>query len=111
MNGYRTLGENIADYGGVKLAYATYKKSNQNGPEPTLPGLNYTSDQLFWIAAAQKWCAVTRPEYDELHYGTFRHSPSEFRVIGTFSNANSFLNDFKCKRGSEMFPKEKCELW
>jgi neprilysin len=62
LNGINTQGENIADNGGIKEAYFAYKKFvKQNGEEAPLPGLNYTSNQLFWISAAQTWCSVSRP--------------------------------------------------
>jgi neprilysin len=68
LNGINTQGENIADNGGIKEAYLAYKKFvDQNGEEPPLPGLNMTSNQLFWISAAQTWCSVSRP--GETHPG------------------------------------------
>lgn len=64
---FGSLGENIADNGAVKGMYGAYQTFvERNGPEPTLPDLNYTQNQLFWISAAQLWCAVTRPEFDTL---------------------------------------------
>jgi predicted metalloendopeptidase len=61
LNGINTQGENTADNGGVKTAYKAYKSwVVEHGAEPTLPGLKYSSDQLFWISAAQNWCAVQR---------------------------------------------------
>jgi neprilysin len=62
LNGINTQGENIADNGGIKEAYKAYTKwVEKNGEEPQLPGLKYSPDQLFWIAAAQTWCSVYRP--------------------------------------------------
>jgi neprilysin len=62
LNGINTQGENIADNGGLKEAYVAYTRwVSKNGEEPRLPGLDYSPDQLFWIAAAQNWCAVNRP--------------------------------------------------
>lgn len=56
------LGENIADNGGIKESYLAYQKwEEENGPEPKLPGLEYTPQQMFWISAAQTWCSVYRP--------------------------------------------------
>lgn len=60
VNGINTQGENIAD-GGIKQAYLAYKKLIMEiGDDPKLPGLEYSSDQLFWIAAAQTECDVSR---------------------------------------------------
>ena len=57
VNGNQTLGENIADNGGIKASYQTYKKLiNLIGDEPRLPNIKYTQDQLFFISAAQIWC-------------------------------------------------------
>lgn len=62
LNGINTQGENIADNGGFKQAYLAYKSYvDKNGEEPKLPGLDYDPKQLFWIAAAQTWCTVSRP--------------------------------------------------
>lgn len=62
LNGINTQGENIADNGGIKEAYFAYKEwAAKNGPEPKLPGMEYTPEQMFWIAAAQTWCSVYRP--------------------------------------------------
>jgi neprilysin len=62
LNGINTQGENIADNGGLKEAYRAYTNwAAKDGQESKLPGLDYTPDQLFWIAAAQNWCSVSRP--------------------------------------------------
>ena len=62
LNGINTQGENIADNGGIKIAYFAYKHFvKDNGEEPKLPDLDYTSNQLFWISAAQSWCSISRP--------------------------------------------------
>lgn len=58
-----SIGENIADNGGVKGAYNAYNNwVKRNGPEGTLPGLKYNQQQLFWINAAQMWCEVKTSE-------------------------------------------------
>lgn len=92
--------------------YSAYQKYvERNGPEPILPGQNFTQNQLFWISAAQLWCAVTRPEYDTVQYTTDVHAPNKYRIIGTFSNMESFSRDFKCATGSKMNPVNKCVVW
>ena len=61
LNGINTQGENIADNGGIKESYLAYKQwVAQNGEEPKLPGLYYSPEQMFWISAAQTWCAKYR---------------------------------------------------
>lgn len=89
MNGALTNAENIADNGGIKVAYAAYQKHIENsGPDPLLPGLsNYTANQLFWITGAQLWCTVTRPEYDKTQITTNEHTP--FRWVKMRSTTSS----------------------
>ncbi|CRK97823.1 CLUMA_CG011199, isoform A, partial [Clunio marinus] len=111
LNGINTQGENIADNGGIKEAYLAYKKYvKDNGAEQKLPGLNYTSNQLFWISAAQTWCSVYRPESMKMRITTGVHSPGMFRVLGPMSNMKEFAMDFHCPMGSPMNPVKKCEV-
>lgn len=112
LNGINTQGENIADNGGIKEAYFAYRKFVQEkGAEPTLPGLNYSTNQLFWISAAQSWCSVSRSERMKLLINTNSHSPEMFRVIGPFGNMKEFSQDFQCTEDSLMNPTQKCEVW
>lgn len=112
VNGENTQSENIADNGGIKVAYAAYQKYvEENGPDPVLPGLNYTANQLFWISGAQLWCTVTRPEYEITQTTTNVHTPFNYRIIGAFSNSENFSKDFNCVAGSGMNPANKCEIW
>ncbi|KAF2902015.1 hypothetical protein ILUMI_04166 [Ignelater luminosus] len=112
LNGLNTQGENIADNGGIKLAYAAYQAwVERNGEEPTLPGLNYTQNQMFWIAAANTWCNKVRKETLAQLIPSDVHSPACFRVTIPFSNTESFAEDFNCPLGSKMNPKEKCQIW
>ncbi|XP_014239288.1 neprilysin-4-like [Cimex lectularius] len=112
-NGELKLGENIADNGGVKqafLAYQMWLQAQQDFNE-TLPGMNYTSGQLFFLSFAQQYCSVFRPAVGEIVLNQDSHSPNNFRVIGTLSNSDDFAKEFKCPIGSRMNPVKKCSLW
>jgi len=112
LNGINTQGENIADNGGIKEAYLAYKAwVKANGPEPKLPGLEYTQEQMFWLSAAQTWCSVYRPETMKMRITTGVHSPGQFRVLGPASNMREFSEDFNCPPGSPMNPTKKCVVW
>lgn len=113
INGITSQGENIADSAGLKLAYRAYISSMNKLKiaDPTLPGLPYSPEQLFWISAAQTWCSVERPEVKKILILTDNHALSEFRVLGTLSNSYDFARDFKCDQGSPMNPVNKCEVW
>ncbi|XP_053693911.1 neprilysin-2-like isoform X1 [Sabethes cyaneus] len=112
LNGINTQGENIADNGGIKEAYYAYRKwAEKNGPEPRLPGLEMTPEQMFWLSAAQTWCSVYRPETMKMRITTGVHSPGQFRVLGPMSNMVEFSKDFNCPSGSPMNPEQKCEVW
>jgi len=114
LNGINTQGENIADNGGIKEAYRAYNSwVSRNGAEPRLPGVNYTPRQLFWVSAANVWCAKYRPKALKLRVLTGVHSPDQFRVQGPFSNMDDFSRDFNCPVGSNMNPpkENKCQVW
>ncbi|XP_040564604.1 neprilysin-2 isoform X1 [Lepeophtheirus salmonis] len=113
VNGVNTLGENIADNGGLKVAYRAYASwLNQTSfPEPLLPGLNFTEKQLFWISNANLWCTKIRAKTLEQKIRRDVHTPAMFRVLGAFSNMVKFAEDFQCPIGSPMNPKIKCEVW
>ncbi|XP_031331522.1 neprilysin-2-like isoform X2 [Photinus pyralis] len=112
INGVNTLGENIADNGGIKQAYSAYNKwAKLNKAELQLPGLNYTPNQMFWISAAQIWCSKYTDKYFKYLLKHDPHSPAEYRIIGPFSNSENFTRDFNCPLGSPMNPIKKCSVW
>ncbi|XP_006138521.2 endothelin-converting enzyme 2 isoform X1 [Pelodiscus sinensis] len=112
VNGKQTLGENIADNGGLKTAYNAYKAWLQkNGEEMHLPAVGLTNNQLFFVGFAQVWCSVRTPESSHEGLVTDPHSPDKFRVIGTLSNSRDFVEHFKCPVGSAMNPGKHCEVW
>uniref|UniRef100_A0A8C5CDH2 Endothelin converting enzyme-like 1 n=1 Tax=Gadus morhua TaxID=8049 RepID=A0A8C5CDH2_GADMO len=112
VNGRLTLGENIADMGGLKLSYYAYQKwVREHGPERPLPGLKYTHEQLLFIAFAQNWCMKRRSQSIYLQLLTDKHAPEHYRVIGSVSQFDEFSRVFHCPKGSPMHPAEKCSVW
>lgn len=113
LNGVLGQGENIADTTGIKLAYRAYKAAVKKMmiPDPTLPGLPFTPEQLFWLTSAQTWCSNERIEVKKVLILTDNHALSQFRVLGTLSNSEDFARDFKCRLGSQMNPIGKCQVW
>jgi endothelin-converting enzyme/putative endopeptidase len=111
VNGELTLGENIADIGGVKNAYDAYKawEKRHGAPPPAVAGM--TNDQLFFTAFAQVWCTVQTPESAKLQVTTDPHSPSQFRVNGTLAHTPEFARAFACEEGEPMRPKNVCTVW
>uniref|UniRef100_A0AAR2IVP6 Membrane metallo-endopeptidase-like 1 n=1 Tax=Pygocentrus nattereri TaxID=42514 RepID=A0AAR2IVP6_PYGNA len=112
VSGISTLGENIADNGGVRQAYKAYMKwVEREGEEPRLPGLDLDHKQLFFLNFAQVWCGACRPEYAIQSIKTDPHSPLEYRVLGSLQNFEAFSEAFQCERGAPMNPDEKCRVW
>uniref|UniRef100_A0A670IJM7 Membrane metalloendopeptidase like 1 n=1 Tax=Podarcis muralis TaxID=64176 RepID=A0A670IJM7_PODMU len=112
VSGINTLGENIADNGGVRQAYKAYLKwVAKEGQEPRLPGLDLTHNQLFFLNFAQVWCGSYRPEYASQSIKTDVHSPLKYRVMGSLQNFEAFSEVFHCKKGTAMHPTEKCRIW
>uniref|UniRef100_A0A2K6K9V8 Membrane metalloendopeptidase like 1 n=1 Tax=Rhinopithecus bieti TaxID=61621 RepID=A0A2K6K9V8_RHIBE len=112
VNGFNTLGENIADNGGVRQAYKAYLKwMAEGGKDQQLPGLDLTHEQLFFISYAQVWCGSYRPEFAVQSIKTDVHSPLKYRVLGSLQNLAAFADTFHCAQGTPMHPKERCRVW
>lgn len=112
LNGKQTLGENIADNGGLKAAFHGYNNWVKDHPdELLLPGLNMTHKQMFFLAFSQVWCSSSTKEAIHLQILNDPHSPARYRVIGPLSNMPEFSEVFQCKPGSPMNPTNKCEIW
>ncbi|NXM22167.1 ECEL1 protein, partial [Ploceus nigricollis] len=112
VNGKHTLGENIADMGGLKLAYTAYQKwVREHGPEHPLHHMKYTHDQLFFIAFAQNWCIKRRSQSIYLQVLTDKHAPEHYRVLGSVSQFEEFGRVFHCPKNSPMNPVHKCSVW
>nr|XP_023018365.1 neprilysin-2-like [Leptinotarsa decemlineata] len=112
LNPKKTRDEDMADLAGMKISYDTYiNRVQENGPEPLLPGLKYSPNQLFWIASAIRHCSKYSIEDLERYIDNYRWSPQQFRVNGPLQNLKEFAFDFGCRRGSTMNPENKCDIW
>lgn len=112
LNGNNTLGENIADNGGIRQAYQAYKNYvKENGEEPPLPGIDLSHDQLFFLNFAQVWCGTHRPEQAVNSIKVDVHSPGKFRVLGSLQNFPEFAKAFNCNKSSYMVPDNVCRVW
>ncbi len=110
LNGDLTLGENIADIGGLKLAYEAFRAA-QKGAATRLRADGYTEEQMFFIAYGQSWCEKDRPEYLELLAKTNPHSPARHRVSGAVADVPAFAEAFGCKEGTPHHPTNVCAVW
>lgn len=112
LNVLNTQRENIADNGGIKIAYLTYQEwIKRHGAEFMLSDLNYSQFQLFWISTAQMWCTKYRSEHLKNKILNDVYSPAEFRILGSFSNMPEFSKDFNCHNNSTMIGKNICSVW
>ncbi|PYS89133.1 MAG: hypothetical protein DMF64_18410 [Acidobacteria bacterium] len=112
INGKLTLGENIADLGGLKIAYYAWQKSLANKPKPAnVEGL--TPEQRFFLAYAQNWRRNSRPEQLRLMLQTDPHSPPRFRVLGVVANLPEFAQAFNCQAGDPLVRPDKAQarIW
>jgi endothelin-converting enzyme/putative endopeptidase len=112
LNGTQTLGEDIADLGGLKEAYRAWKAweaAQVKPPASPVPGLD--NDQLFFVAFAQPWCELITPEYARLLAQTDDHAASRFRVLGAASQFPDFAWVFSCAEGTPMNPARRCQVW
>jgi len=110
LNGANTAGENIADIGGIKLAFAAYRSLRASAPE-TVVADGFTEDQQFFLAYGQVWCAKQRPEYEKMLITVDVHSPPRWRINGGVSATPDFAKAFRCKAGSKMRPANQCVVW
>uniref|UniRef100_A0AAQ4PQ31 Neprilysin n=1 Tax=Gasterosteus aculeatus aculeatus TaxID=481459 RepID=A0AAQ4PQ31_GASAC len=112
LNGNNTLGENIADNGGIRQAYQAYRNYVKvHGEEPSLPGIDLSHNQLFFLNFAQVWCGTHRPEQAVNSAKVDIHSPGIFRVLGSLQNFPEFARAFNCNKSSPMVPDNICRVW
>ncbi|KAK5970296.1 Peptidase family M13 containing protein [Trichostrongylus colubriformis] len=112
LNGTLTLGENIADNEGMKIAYRAYKKyatkSNSATKSEHVDG--FTQDQLFFLGFSQMWCrkAADFTLHEELYDV---HTPKDYRVNMVSKNFPPFATAFHCSPRSRMNSKHRCSIW
>lgn len=115
INGKLTLGENIADLGGLKIAYSAFMslpQEHEEGHEKELQkGTEWTKDQQIFISYAQDWCAKVSPEEEQRRANIDPHAPPEYRVNGVIRNTPEFEEAFSCKAGDPMAPLQRCSIW
>ena len=110
-NGRLTLGENLADHGGLMVAYAAFKNATKNNPLPVIDGL--TADQRFFLAYAGVWAGnITEAEIRN-RTKSDPHSLGRWRVNGALPHIDAWYETFGVKEGDKMYiPKEKrLQLW
>uniref|UniRef100_G3MKN7 Peptidase M13 N-terminal domain-containing protein n=1 Tax=Amblyomma maculatum TaxID=34609 RepID=G3MKN7_AMBMU len=117
LNGENTVGENIADNGGIRLAFKAYHKlltQECDDVDTRLHGIEYLSGRkLFFIAHAMVWCNLSRKKHLKHIIQYDPHSPSRFRINIPFKNSKAFARVFGCRPHSAMHwhPKNRCTLW
>jgi putative endopeptidase len=111
VNGKLTLGENIADLGGLKIAWAAFKKTKEGQSSTPIDG--FTPDQRFFFGWGRVWCEAYTPEFARLLVNTNEHSPPNYRVNGPLSNLKEFKSTFHCPDDAPMARKalDLCEVW
>ena len=100
VNGKLTLGENIADLGGLATAYDAMKAATSGTPDPMTVGLS--RDQHFFVNWATVWRSNYTPDYMKVIVNSNEHAPADFRAIGAPSNLPAFATAFSCKAGDAM---------
>jgi len=111
VNGKLTLGENIADIGGLTMAYHAYRRSLGGKPAPVIDG--WTGEQRFFMGYAQAWRRKVRPESLRQMILTDPHSPAVWRVNGPVSNMVEFRQAFGCKSGDTLVREgsQQGQIW
>ena len=111
VNGDLTMGENIADLGGLLIAYDAYHAALGAKPAPVLDG--YSGDQRFFLGFAQTWRGKTRDEALRQQVTTDPHSPRQFRIDGVLRNVDAWYAAFDVKSGDKLYlpPDRRARVW
>ncbi len=111
VKGDLTLGENVADLGGLKLAHEAMREWNAKKAQGG--ALRFDDGQQFFLGFAQSWCTRVRPEMARLRAATDPHSPPHLRVNGPLGNSDAFKAAFLCQDGAKMVRAgpARCAVW
>ncbi len=111
VNGELTQGENIADIGGIAIAYDAFKMTKQGLDSVKIDG--FTPDQRFFLGFAQIWRIVNKEETMRSRLNTDPHSPEMFRINGPLVNFDPFYKAFDIKEGNTMYlkPESRARIW
>ena len=111
VNGQLTLGENIADLGGVTISYEAFKRTEQGKGNEKIDGL--TPEERFFLGYATIWAGNMRPETQAQRIITDPHSPAIYRVNGPLSNLEQFYTTFGVQEGDEMYRADsvRAKIW
>jgi endothelin-converting enzyme/putative endopeptidase len=109
INGKLTLGENIADNGGLRLALMAYLA----GPGAAAPWAldGFAADQRVFLGYAQSWCQTTTAESERENAVTNSHAANRYRVNGVVSNMREFQTAFACSANAPMVRATACRVW
>ena len=111
VNGDLTMGENIADLGGLLLGLDAYHMSLKGQPAPVIDGL--TGEQRVFLGWAQVWRSAIRPDEARRRLVIDPHSPSQFRVNGVVRNIDAWYDAFGVKPGDALYvaPDQRVKIW
>jgi endothelin-converting enzyme/putative endopeptidase len=109
VNGKLTLGENVADIGGLRLAFMAYMTTLNGKAGPKAD--NMSANQRFFVSYGQGWCENDRPDFLRMLAQTNPHAPTKWRVNGVVSNLPEFQKAFGCKAGQPMVRANACRIW
>jgi putative endopeptidase len=111
VNGKLTLGENIGDQGGLKIALDAYRSTLKGKPAPVIGG--YSGEQRFFLSFAQSWRNKVREEMAKMLLVSDVHSPSRWRVDGTLRNIDDWYAAFDVKPGDKLYlpPAQRVRVW
>jgi endothelin-converting enzyme/putative endopeptidase len=109
LNGKLTLGENVADNGGVRIAHMALRHTLGGKAVPPKDG--FTPEQRLFLGWGQIWCQNQTDESARLRAQTDPHSPGRYRVNGVVSNMPEFAAAFSCRAGQPMVRENACRVW